>query len=194
MRGGVDRGRLFLRIALLGTVLACAGPASAAPRVLDGFEDPAPWTTVPASGVLMKLSAAPGAAGRALQVDFDFQKGGGYAVVRRALDVELPANYRITFMVRGECGPQNLELKLVDASGENVWWKNRRDFAFPKVGEKVTTRKRQIEFAWGPAGGGEIRRVAAIEFAVTAGSGGRGTVWLDELAIEALPPDRKSVV
>src|SRR5439155_8588356 len=64
---------------------------------------------------------------------------------------------------------------------------NRRDFEFPRAWQTVVTRQRQIQFAWGPAGGGELHRVAAIEFAVTAGSGGAGTVWLDELELEPLP-------
>jgi hypothetical protein len=51
----------------------------------------------------------------------------------------------------------------------------------------VTTKRRQIAYAWGPLGGGELLRARAIEFAITAGSGGHGTVWLDELVIETLP-------
>jgi len=173
-------------LALTGALLAPAAGATA--RVLDAFEDPAPWSAVPASGVLMKLTGEPGERGRALRVDFDFQKGGGYAVLRRPLDLALPANYRFAVRVRGACAPQNFEFKLIDASGENVWWSNRRDFAFPREWQTVATRKRQIEFAWGPAGGGDMARVAAIEFAITAGSGGTGTVWLDELTFEELPP------
>lgn len=174
--------------ALAALLLAAAPPAAAAPRVLDAFEDSSPWTAMPASGVAMKLSTEPGPAGRCLRVDFDFQKGGGYAVLHRALELELPGNYRFTVRVRGATAPQNLEFKLLDASGENVWWTNRRDFAFPAEWTTLATKKRHIEFAWGPAGGGEMRRVAAIEFAITAGSGGRGTVWFDELSFEELPP------
>jgi hypothetical protein len=187
----IARGAIAAAIPWLAVGAAAMGPALPAgtgPRVLDPFEDSAAWTSLPASGVIMKLSTEPGETGRALRVDFDFQKGGGYAVLHRALDLALPANYRFTVRVRGATAPQNFELKLIDAGGENVWWKNRRDFVFPRDWETVATRKRQIEFAWGPEGGGELRRVAAIEFAITAGSGGKGTVWLDELTFEELPP------
>jgi len=178
------RARLLAVLAALGL----ASTAAAAPRVIDPFETAAAWTAAPASGVLMKLSTESGAVGRCLRIDFDFQGGGGYAVVHRALDVDLPANYRFALKVRGATAPQNFEFKLIDASGENVWWKNRRDFSFPADWQDVATRKRQIEFAWGPRGGGEITHVAAIEFAITAGSGGKGTVWLDELSLEELTP------
>src|SRR6185436_6096001 len=108
---------------------------------------------------------------RALRLDFTFS-GGGYAVARRAVDLDLPANYRFKLAVRGECLPNDLELKLIDDSGDNVWWCNRRSFTFPVKWDSLSTKKRQITFAWGPAGGGEMRHVAAIEIAVTAGSGG----------------------
>jgi hypothetical protein len=163
---------------------AAQGPAV----VVDAFEDLSPWTAMPASGVSLRLSADEGVRGRALRLDFDFGGGGGYAVAHRRLDLELPENYRLRFRVRGDCRPQNLEFKLIDASGENVWWQNRRDVAFPAAWDTFTIKKRQISFAWGPAGGGELRRAAAIEFAITAGSGGRGTVWIDELVLEPLPP------
>jgi hypothetical protein len=157
------------------------------PRVLDDFESSSAWTALPASGVEMKLSVEPGTRGNALRVDFHFTKGGGYAVLQRKLDLALPANYRFEFQVRGETAPQNLEFKLLDASGENVWWSNRTDYAFPREWRADRIRKRQISFAWGPRGGGELERAAAIEFAITAGSGGRGTVWLDELTLVTLP-------
>ena len=47
------------------------------------------------------------------------------------MDLELPANYAFRFRLRGEAPANHLEFKLVDASGENVWWKVRRDVAWP---------------------------------------------------------------
>ena len=201
-----------LRVALVvALVLAWAAPAvdaasaadaavptgSAAPSaaLVDGFDSAAAWTAQPADGVEMRLTdepLGPGPAavdsGRCLRVDFRFVKGGGYAVLHRKLDLALPENYRFTFRVRGDCPPENLEFKLIDSTGANVWWHNQRDFRFPRDWETVTIRRRQISFAWGPAGGGELRRAAALEIAITAGSGGSGTVWLDDLTLTPLPP------
>lgn len=157
------------------------------PIVIDDGERSDAWRALPASGVEMKLTSEPGPRGRALRVDFEFTKGGGYAVLQRPVSVELPENYAFTFRMRGDCRPNNLEFKLLDASGENVWWFNRRDVHFPKEWTAQSIKKRQISFAWGPQGGGEIRRPAALEFAITAGEGGRGTVWFDDLALQPLP-------
>ncbi|HET9326937.1 MAG TPA: discoidin domain-containing protein, partial [Candidatus Eisenbacteria bacterium] len=129
-----------------------------------------------------------GAKGKALRIDFDFAHGGGYAVARRDVDLTLPDRYAFVVRLRGECRINNLEIKLVDSTGANVWWCNRRDFVFPRDWMTLTTRKRQISFAWGPIGGGEIRRVNAIEFAITAGQGGKGSVWIDQLELKELPP------
>jgi len=177
----------------LGAGLPAVAPAGAtsppAPVVVDGFESSSAWTALPASGVEMKLSLEPGVHGNALRVDFRFTKGGGYAVLHRKVSLELPEHYAFTWRLRGVTAPQNLEFKLLDESGENVWWSNRTDFVFPQIWTEDRVRKRQISFAWGPRGGGELRRVAAIEFAITAGSGGEGTVWFDDLVlVPMLPP------
>ncbi|HVR39383.1 MAG TPA: coagulation factor 5/8 type domain-containing protein [Thermoanaerobaculia bacterium] len=141
------------------------------------------WTSHPSDAVTMNLSRD----GEALRIDFDFHGHAGYAIARKSVDLELPPNYQFVFRVRGETPPQNLEFKLIDASGDNVWWLNRRDFVFPREWTTLKTKKRQIGFAWGPRGGGEIQHVASMEIVVTAGSGGKGTVWIDDVRLEPLP-------
>jgi hypothetical protein len=170
----------------LAALLLLSTPAAAA--TLDDFESVSAWSPHPSDGVKMALGQGAGLHGRALRLDFDFQHHAGYAIARRALDLDLPANYEITFALRADAPVNNLELKLIDATGDNVWWLNRRDFAYPRAWTEVATKKRQISFAWGPIGGGEIRHVAAIEIVVTASTGGKGTVWLDDLALTELPP------
>ena len=166
-----------------------ANPKTPAGQVIDAFESAAAWKPMPADGVEMKLSTEQGVTGKALRVDFKFVKGGGYAVLHRDMAFELPDRYRFTFRMRGECRPNNLELKLIDSTGTNVWWCNRRDVEFPRTWQLETIKSRHLSFAWGPAGGGTLHRVAALEFAITAGSGGQGTVWLDDLELTALPPE-----
>lgn len=174
-------------LTLLILALATA-PAQAQERLLDSFDSIAAWTAAPSDGVSLRIAADSGYRGRALRMDIDYRGGGGYAVVRRQLPLELPANYAITFWVRGDVPPNNLEFKLVDPSGDNVWWVNRRDFRFPTAWTKITIRKRHVEFAWGPGGGGDMKTVGSLEIAITAGGGGRGRVWLDELALTPLEP------
>ena len=175
------RAGLFAAVLLL----LAAPPLLSQTRTLDDFESISGWTATPSDGVSLDLSRDQGA----LRLDFDFHGGAGYAVAHKAFALDLPANWQISFRIRAAAPVNNLELKLIDPTGDNVWWTNRKGFEFPRDWREVRTKKRQIEFAWGPAGDGEMKKVAAIEFAITAGTGGKGTVWLDDLTFAELPPE-----
>ena len=179
--------------ALLALLVAL--PAQAQERVLDDFETADGWTAVTPDGIALEVSTGEGLDGCALRLDFDFGGSGGYAIARKAFDIDLPDNYRFRWSVRAE-GPDgglapvnDLEFKLVDPSGDNVWWHNRRRFAYPIDWQRLTTKKRHVDFAWGPIGGRDMEQVGSVEFVVTAGEGGRGTVWIDNFTFEELPPD-----
>jgi len=173
---------------LLGLLIALAQRDSSGPRLIDGFEQAGAWSPHPADGVLATLHSDSGRTGQALRLDFDFQGGGGYAIARREVALDLPANYAFSFWLRGVSPINTLEFKLVDSSGENVWWYTERDRRFDGAWQRVTIRRRQITFAWGPAGGGELRHPAALELVITAGrGGGRGSVWFDDLTLTPLP-------
>ena len=160
------------------------------PAVLDSFESVNAWRAQPSDGVSLRISSDSGVRGRAMRLDFDFQGRGGYAVARKAFNFAVPANYEFSFQIRGNAPPNTLEFKLVDPSGDNVWWSNQPGFEFPRSWAEVVRKKRHITFAWGPKGGGDLTRVAAIEIAITAGSGGKGTVWIDDLVLRPREPDR----
>jgi hypothetical protein len=165
-----------------------APTATPSAMIVDDFEDAGRWTAHPADGVELRIGSDTGSEGSALRLDFHFTTGSGYAVVRRDLALELPENYAFSFRIRGDAPANHLEFKLVDSTGTNVWWSVRRDTEFPADWETITIKKRHISFAWGPQGGGEIQHVAAIELAITAGRGGTGTVWIDELELQERPP------
>ena len=154
--------------------------------VIDTFEPAGEWTAHPADGVALSVALDSDTTANAMRLDFDFAGGGGWAVVRREVDLDLPENYAFSFRLRGAAPVNNLEFKLIDASGENVWWFVRRDFEFRDAWETLTIKKRHVAFAWGPQGGGDIRHVAAIEIAITAGSGGSGQVWIGDLKLTPL--------
>lgn len=153
-------------------------------RLLDPFQDAGAWEAYASEGIAIALAAD----GGALRADIDYRGGAGYAVLRRPLGVTLGDNYVFSFRLRGTLPPNTLEFKLLDSTGQNVWWAVRRNRSIPRAWETITVRRREISFAWGPAGGGELRRPAALEIAFTAGEGGAGSVWIDSLLLTDLPP------
>ena len=162
------------------------------PIVLDAFDSVSQWTATPADGVEISIHPdSSGAHGKAMRVDFDFHGHGGYAVIHRPFNLTLPSNYEFSFAIRGDAPTNTLEFKLIDSTAENVWWSNNPNFVFPKDWKTITRKKRQVSFAWGPTNDRELKRFAAIEFAITAGSGGKGSVWLDDLAVTPLDPDTR---
>lgn len=163
-------------------------PAGTNTIVVDAFDSVSQWSGAPADGVDVSVHPDSGLHGRAMRIDFDFHGRGGYAVVRRAVNLTMPSNYEFSFAIRGEAPVNTLEFKLLDSTGENVWWSNTRDFVFPREWRTVTRKKRQISFAWGPTADKELRRVFAMEFAITAGSGGKGSVWIDDLMLTRVDP------
>lgn len=171
--------------------LTDAAPDSAgAPIVIDGFESVAGWKAMPSDPIKLSIAQDTGLHGRSMRLDFDFgDRGGGYAIARKNFDIPLPGNYAFTFAIRGDAPINTLEFKLIDSSGDNVWWSNQRNFVFPREWKTVTRKKRHLGFAWGPIGGGDLKRVAAIEFVITAGTGGKGTVWIDDLKLTPLDPE-----
>jgi hypothetical protein len=158
--------------------------------VLDDFENPAAWHALHTDDVSGSLHVADGKVGKALRLDFDFAKVNGYVTAHRPLPLDLPDNYEFSFWVRGDAPVNNLQFKLIDASGDNVWWLNLPDFVFPSEWQQVRIKKRQLEFAWGPIRDRTLKHSAAIEFVVSSGrDGGKGSVYFDQLSLRELPPE-----
>ncbi|MEA2339904.1 MAG: hypothetical protein QOE82_3911, partial [Thermoanaerobaculia bacterium] len=170
-----------LRLPILVLLLA----ATARAGVLDDLDDVSKWTAAPSDGVSLNLVEDHGA----MRMDFDFRGHGGWAAARRNVNIDLPANYRFAFRVRGETPANTLEIKFIDPSGDNVWWVRRVAWEFPREWAEVVADKRNIEFAWGPSANHVLTKIGAIEVTVTAATGGQGSVWLDRISFDELPVD-----
>ena len=150
---------------------------------LDTFDDASKWELILADGVQGQIVQVDGA----IRLDYDFSAGAGYCVLHRKLNQPIHPNYRFGLRYRGEGPPNTLEFKLIDPTLENVWWSVERDQSFPTDWTTHTIRRRHVSFAWGPSEGEPLTELGAVEIAVTATQGGKGSVSLDELTYEALP-------
>ena len=145
------------------------------------------WSASSAPGSRAGLAVERGAAGAALRFDFELAGEGAWAIARRSFALRLPAHWIVTLRVRADGPAHELQVKLVDPDGANVWWWRRELPAAPEARELVL-RRASLEFAWGPASGGEPEQLGAVEIAVAAGPGGRGTLWIEDLRIEPREP------
>lgn len=162
----------------------------AADLTLDEFDDLAGWSATASPGAKVEIARDQGrAGGMAMRLDFDFGGGGGYVIARKAFPLSLPANYAFKFWLRGQAPANNLELKLVDPSGNNVWWSIERDYEFPPDWKQVIIKKSRLAFAWGPSGGAPMKKLGYLEIAISSGTGGKGSVWFDDLRFEERSPD-----
>ena len=148
---------------------------------------PAAWEPIVSGNAELKLTPVPDSSS-ALRLDFDFKGAGGFVVARRAQAQSVPSEYAVHFQLRGSGPLNNLEIKLVDDTGLNVWRHVFKDLKLPSRWKTFTVESRDIDFAWGPSSGRGITQLGSMEFAITAGEGGKGTMWLADVQIEDRRP------
>jgi hypothetical protein len=153
-------------------------------NLLDDFEDVSGWNAITSGQAQLHISQAPGQRAKAMRLDFEFRGGGGFVVARKAFVLALPESYAFCLHIRGVTPSNIFEFKLEDTPGQNVWRYGQEAFGFPMDWQPLTITSSQIEFAWGPAGGGLPQFAATIELVIAAGPGGQGTVWIEELRFE----------
>lgn len=155
-------------------------------EVLDDFSDIGGWLAVASGQAELALAREPSPRGSALRLSYDFHDGGGFVVARKPFSRSMPAVWALTMRVRGEAPANKLEIKLADPSNKNVWWWHRDSYELPAEWRTLRIRSSEVGFAWGPAGGGSLAELGALEIAIAAGPGGRGTMWIEDLRFENL--------
>lgn len=176
-------------LSLLAILLIANGLPKAQVKSLDNFETKEGWSFIRSDAVELKTSIEKGHVGNCVRFDYDFTKGTGYGGIQKILPLIVPENYELSFWVKANSPSNNFEIKLLDASGDNVWWVSNRNYYFPTEWKKIKIKKRHLTFAWGPSGGTPPVRFDRIEFTIASFVGGKGTVWIDDLKFEKLPPE-----
>jgi len=146
------------------------------------------WSATAAPNSHAQISLAQDAGGPALRFDFALSGHGAWAIARRETSLVLPPHYAVTLRLRGEAPPTELQLKLVDPSGANVWWWRLRDFTPALETQRLVLHRASLRFAWGPGSGGDPGALGAIELAVASDRDAAGTLFIEELRIEAREP------
>ena len=182
-------GATLVMMAGLLPTLAVAGHAAKMPSVeaLDDFSHPDAWKATGTDDISTSVKAVKGKSGDAVCVDFNFNGVSGGVTLHRALPIRFPANYALSFDVRGAMPANDLQLRLVDASGDNVWWYRHQAFQPGENWQTIEVGKRDIDFAWGTAKDKVLHQSSAIDFTVYAGHGGKGELCFGNLRLTPLP-------
>ncbi len=168
---------------------AAGGSHGLLDEVLDDFHNISRWQASASDQVQARISSEKSSQGRAAMcLHYDFGRVSGYAVARRALPLDLPAHYGFTLRLRGQGAANAFQVKWLDASGDNVWWRHQPEFTPPARAIDWPIRQRQIGFAWGPTDDKVLRRPATLELVVASGSGGgAGRLCFERLTLHRLP-------
>ncbi len=162
-------------------------------REMDDFSDAGNWKHFASGNATFSVTSEPTGTGYALRLDFDFRGEKGFVGIRKDVHMSLPDSYSFSFRIRGDAPANTLEFKLTDRANRNVWRWQKEAFEFSTEGKHQTLTNRDVNFAWGPDGGGQLRRLGGVEFIITAGPGGKGTVWIDDFQFldrtNRAPPD-----
>ena len=174
--------------------VCCLLPLWTSAAVLDDLKDATPWKASASDQV--KASVRRDARDESLCLDYDFSGVSGYAVLRRELPLDWPADFSLTTRLKGRQGHgllNDVQIKFVDASGDNVWWVNRPALALPETLTEMRFKRRHVAFAWGPSPDHELKRSRFIEFVVVAGQqgGGAGALCVGGLALAPHEPAPK---
>ncbi len=170
---------------------AVAASAAAAPVMLDDMSAPQRWPAIGSDGVVAAIEPVADG-GAAIALRFDFQHHAGYAVAERALGWDPPDNFEIDVDLSGAMPPNKLEIKFIDASGDNVWWYRRANLSIQGQTQHLRIRRREIEFAWGPTADHRLPRIERLQFVVSAGSGGAGSLTISPIRLTPRRlPDRE---
>jgi hypothetical protein len=182
-----ETAHALFRAAAFLLLLPHSAPARAPGTTLDSFDDIAGWHGVTSHGSAshVSLTSVRGRTGNAMLIEYAFLGHMGSAAAEKRFGVRLPANYQISFDLRGEGPPNNFVIRLMDSLG-NVWWVNRSNFVFPASWTRMTIRKSQIQYGWGPSGGGDLRALDRFMLMVDVVEGGKGRIWIENLCMEPL--------
>lgn len=187
-----------LTLAIAACLVAVPTFAADKARVLDSFDASTGWTAMGTDDVSAALRVVPGRSGQALCLTYDFNGVSGAASIRRTLPIDYPDGFALSFDVRGSMPPNTLQLKLIDDSGDNVWWFQQAHFAPDVAWKTIEATSRQVEFAWGPVKDRTLRHTRDVEFVVYAEAqpsqaANRGEVCFDNLRLTPRKPGAVAV-
>lgn len=145
----------------------------------------AQWKPITSAGVSLKISDIETPYGKGNRLAIDFKGQGGFGLAEQNLDWEVPENFEISFWLKAQLPNNDFEFKLMDPTGQSVWWVKRPAFGWPRDWTRVVLKKKNFSYAWGPERS-PLKRIGPIQFGIAASEGGKGTVEFADFSVRAV--------
>ncbi|HEY8241078.1 MAG TPA: hypothetical protein VIH35_06515, partial [Kiritimatiellia bacterium] len=113
-------GGFFIMTLAVSAFVACgdepAPQVSGGPARLDALNEPGKWRPFTAPGTTLSLGSVKGSGRDCLRMTYDFGGTMSFLVAVRDANLDLPAEFELSFFIKRSASDDRLELKLVDAS------------------------------------------------------------------------------
>lgn len=151
----------------------------------EDFNQPAAWSLEGSVGVVKShlefITSRNGK--KSIRVDYEFGPSGGFLKIMRAKRLQLPEDYRLQMLLRGQGQSSVVEFKLTD-DNNNVWWHRFNALSFPKKTALTTVTKDEIVYAWGPDAAKAPREIKMFDWAIVTEKAEKGTLWIEGISFE----------
>lgn len=181
-------------LAICAVLLSSLGVA----RAQTPFLEAAAWTASASD----QVRASTRVEDDGLCLDADFGGVSGFAVMRREWPLQWPDPFDLALQIKGQGAVNDVQIKFVDASGDNVWWVHRPQMKFAPGWQTWRLKPRHVQFAWGPTQDKSLRHTRFIEVVVAAAhtgsqgtlaetprGNGRSSVCVASMRLTPRPPD-----
>lgn len=155
--------------------------------LLGGASAQEVWRPIASPGVGVEVRTERFDRGPGFSLNYDFRGQAGFVLAEQKFAQDLPPNFEFSFWIRAD-GPQNdFEFKLMDPTGNSVWWVKKAAWTWPRTWTRMVIRRSQLVYAWGPDRT-LFPRSGSLQFGVAANAGGKGRVQIADFEYRELPP------
>jgi hypothetical protein len=181
------------RLAFL-VIMLLLSPTPLCPQsILEPFESLTGWSIEKQVDALVVPSTVQGESGKCLKLEYDVGAATGYLGLSKQFDIALPDNYSFSLMVRGDFPPVEFQLTLEDDTTKTGWRYVSKEL-HPSAGwTKMIVKKRHFIKAWGADTLLNPSTITKIEIGINVPVGGKGVLYLDELAFTPAEAPKKGI-
>ena len=173
-------------IAKAARILKTTPTVTLGPRgLLDSMDNISGWGAFPGDGTQITASVEPGEKGSCGVYTFTISPSGGWIILSKKVILNLSEKSVVSFYMKGQGGPANLEVKVIDPSGA-TFMKVLKNEIKDSEWHLIKVPRSELRYGWGGIKKDAPQNIASLDLAITSGFSTApvsGKVYLDEFSI-----------